>query len=1412
MKTRRNWFVFSLLGGIYQEVAAIVQTRRYMKRAFWAMWFVLLLASIPAIALPNVSLEESQQVNWFLICFQAMLCVVLGGSAVFSGTVSRYLRARGWVAPPHAPHVVPFVPSLITLLAFPLYLLAMTGLFLQIGCLEPQVFPSTTPLDILLMVVDNICRCSLFFDGFEIFHLRFGPEPIGWAPVTIVFLTRLLLSFGFVKLGFSLLSAAYYRTLGFEASDDKLSKIHGALRKSDLGELRYLCRGVGQTMSETFDELRRRDVEGGENAAISRKLLVVMKTTAAPYFERLASALPLSSPQRSEIAAYAETLRAEPDYVTPTRYRPLFFRFEVPLLLITQAVLLVMSLALVGQMTIPLGHIQEVADSWRNPHSASGILLFAAALLSTWLPFLGGRRVSRLATRFLAIALFVIQGMLVFATLAANEAIAIPSLFPEMLQDTSLYHEYGEICTISLFIVSVGMMCCGGSRTVGTVRRGTRLLLFAIQVLVLGAMFNYTGDIPASGLATEWSLWSVQFHDALPYLGLFVFLGLSVLIASASSETPHITLKTPLLVLLFAFPLLLVLCVLVLGGTLPTTVVALQQLFDSCEHPDYVRCVLSLIAALFSGGLLVFSHSWIRWLTKHGVFHVCVSSALRRRTLVWSLAATVLFILSTSAFLESVQSVSPDVLTRANADIGDVDMREAFIFVSGNFLLTEPLVDSYELFGPYWGASPSRLTQAGWLGGALVLMFRIVLDLSLIAMLAHIIQVWWNRTFNDLNVAPNTDLQLRLDALSEDASENPLLEAIVYDHFFSIRMFFRKRIPRYFHDPERTAALVSTSMCDTHVRDYLEVLRDRGKTDVLTAITSVDKIHANVSVLARDKNYALEIACQEAAIEICRHYATPSAPPLFKTALASLLTERATTLVLQGRGKDAFALYDEAIERFHSLQNEGAIEKADPRAGGAEMGRAAVLRALGDVGGSVETLNRQIAAMPKDLEDPDMLRYKAMLLEHKGMSLRKQNNLTAALEALNEAVAIIESLPATKRNEGDFAVVLYHERANVLLLKTDLEGARKDHQCAITILKYRAERGLDVRARLGDELCSMATVLEDQQRLEESLNASNEGIALIHNALRDGQKHVRSHLAMSLMNQGRVKSHSGEFSAALDDCTHAIDIWRTLIDEGNTEVISPMALGLINRGNLFLRHKQPEDALADYDEAISMCEALQERASSGELEKRIRTAKNVRKEALLLLPDDHPQRREIEAERDIDDVLREAHDLAEKGVFHEAIRFYDKAIEQLNAAISQGHADYLPGLALAIMNKGVSYAKWQKPHLAAPEFERSVNVYRELKDGSQSDFRSELACALVNLGKACVQLLEVSKVAMKALGLDEVCTNRDADAEVFLTVMESTNEAIALCNDLKREGRNYDSEIITTVRMLQQRARACHSS
>ncbi len=161
----------------------------------------------------------------------------------------------------------------------------MLVLYHQAAATFPGVLPAAGLLEAALLSLDNFISTQIFFDAAECFHLRFGIQVEGPFGASLVFVSRFLMDLVFIKLAVQLLNAAYFRAQGLGRGEDMLFSVKQHIEAGDVPRVQGLCQQVGDSLRDAVDTLCRYHEEGGDQAAMAWRCLMVMKDYAIPYLK-----------------------------------------------------------------------------------------------------------------------------------------------------------------------------------------------------------------------------------------------------------------------------------------------------------------------------------------------------------------------------------------------------------------------------------------------------------------------------------------------------------------------------------------------------------------------------------------------------------------------------------------------------------------------------------------------------------------------------------------------------------------------------------------------------------------------------------------------------------------------------------------------------------------------------------------------------------------------------------------------------------------------------------------------------------------------------------------------------------------------------------------------------------------------
>src|SRR5262245_38659032 len=166
---------------------------------------------------------------------------------IFSGRAAHWGRRWRWLSD-GVPLLVGVLPLLVTLVLLPIYLITTAGLFLALDRHTPEVVQTNGLAGALLLTVDVVLQAAVFFDLFEVFHLRAANDPVTWSGSAVLFAVRIILDVVLIEVFARTLYAAMYRVKGLGRGEDKLFRLKESLETKDPIETRSLSETIGGSL------------------------------------------------------------------------------------------------------------------------------------------------------------------------------------------------------------------------------------------------------------------------------------------------------------------------------------------------------------------------------------------------------------------------------------------------------------------------------------------------------------------------------------------------------------------------------------------------------------------------------------------------------------------------------------------------------------------------------------------------------------------------------------------------------------------------------------------------------------------------------------------------------------------------------------------------------------------------------------------------------------------------------------------------------------------------------------------------------------------------------------------------------------------------------------------------------------
>lgn len=301
------------------EVLGVLETVRRTSVTTW-LGFGLILSAAAAVG--------ALSLGWVAVALQLVGFALVSLFVVWPESVARIMREDDTlgVRERDSALVVTYLPVAVAAFALPFYLLAQATLFWRVTERFPGVLAGSGWGDAWRLSLDNLLFTELFLDLFDVFGAGLADDPPHLAGRLLVFVTRLLLSIGFVRVAVALLRAAYYRAHGLGRGSDTLAALESAVDDGDAVRVGHLGREIANDVRGTIDVLLDRYRRAGEGDPARRdaalRCLRALRDWAIPTLQQR---ITHGDPRTDELEAVLDRMGAawtggEP---APPRRRPL---------------------------------------------------------------------------------------------------------------------------------------------------------------------------------------------------------------------------------------------------------------------------------------------------------------------------------------------------------------------------------------------------------------------------------------------------------------------------------------------------------------------------------------------------------------------------------------------------------------------------------------------------------------------------------------------------------------------------------------------------------------------------------------------------------------------------------------------------------------------------------------------------------------------------------------------------------------------------------------------------------------------------------------------------------------------------------------------------------------------------------
>lgn len=270
-----------------------------------------------------------------------------------------------------------------------------------------------------------------------------------------------------------------------------------------------------------------------------------------------------------------------------------------------------------------------------------------------------------------------------------------------------------------------------------------------------------------------------------------------------------------------------------------------------------------------------------------------------------------------------------------------------------------------------------------------------------------------------------------------------------------------------------------------------------------------------------------------------------------------------------------FGLAVRLLERLRQVE----LEPDDAAWAVSALGK--VLREQGDLDAALETLQEALA-MKRELHGDRPHQEIATSIYNIGLVLQNQGDLEGALAKLEEALGLYRAAHGDVLHQGTADTLICI--ANALQDQGDLEGALAKYEESLAI--NRALHGDTPHSGIAASLGNIGRVLRKQGNLDGALAKLEEALAM--QRARHGDTPHRS-IAASLNNIGQVAQDQGDLEGALAKMEESLAMDRALHGDRSHPRI---AVSLANIGNVLREQGDLDGALAKYEEALAMDRAV----------------------------------------------------------------------------------------------------------------------------------------------------------------------------------------------------------------------------
>lgn len=304
--------VRTVLRGLVVELGELRDTVRLTPARLWLRYGIVALFFSGLGLLPLGSLS---------LPLQALGFSLIATLVVWPEWFARRLRSSDTfgIRERDSSVVATYLPVAVAGFGLPFYLCAQAVLFWRVMRELPGVLDGSTLSDAWRYAIDSLLFTELFLDLFDVFGFGLASDPPGLAGRALVFVTRLLLSIGFVRIALTLARAAFYRAHGLGRGEDSITQLERAAASGDAVLAGHLGRELTRDVNATVEVLLSR-LYAGIATPEDARCLRALREWAIPYLRtRITHGDPRGEALEATSRELADAWEQEPD--PPPRLR-----------------------------------------------------------------------------------------------------------------------------------------------------------------------------------------------------------------------------------------------------------------------------------------------------------------------------------------------------------------------------------------------------------------------------------------------------------------------------------------------------------------------------------------------------------------------------------------------------------------------------------------------------------------------------------------------------------------------------------------------------------------------------------------------------------------------------------------------------------------------------------------------------------------------------------------------------------------------------------------------------------------------------------------------------------------------------------------------------------------------------------